>query len=228
MWNSVTSAAHPNFLPYNTAMTSISQIPKDLAACPDCDLLLQTADTAHNRAGRCPRCNAVLWEVSKRAGDVDFAAAVSGLLLFFPAITLPILHFTMVGQNGSASLISGVMRLWHENEQLLAILIMLCSIVAPVCHLLLAASIGLCLRLRRYPSHFPSMVKWHHWMRSWSMLEVYAIGIIVAYVKMMSDGEVTVASGTYCLSGLLFCIILCNQYFREELAWQHWDQRKLL
>jgi paraquat-inducible protein A len=57
------------------------------------------------------------------------------------------------------------------------------------------------------------------------MLEVYAMGIIVAYVKMMDPGEVSVASGTYCLVGLLLCSILCSQYFHEEQAWQYWEQR---
>lgn len=131
----------------------------------------------------------------------------------------------MAGQHGSNSLVDGVWRLWHEGEQLLASLILLCSIVAPLVHLLLAAAIGLSQRANRYPEFYPRWLKWHGWMRSWSMLEVYALGIIVAYVKMMHDGEVIVAQGTYCLSALLLCVILCNQYFREEQAWQYWEHR---
>lgn len=218
-------AAQRFVLPYNSVMTTASPIPKDLTACPDCDLLLHTDDATHDRQGHCPRCDALLWDVSNHARDIDFAAAISGLLLFVPAVTLPILHFSMAGQHGSNSLIDGVWRLWQESEQLLAVLILLCSVVAPLVHMLLAATIGLCQRLQRYPNLYPQWLKWHNWMRSWSMLEVYAMGIIVAYVKMMHDGDVAVAPGTYCLSALLLCIILCNQYFSEEQAWQCWEQR---
>lgn len=188
-------------------------------------MLLHTADATHDRQGHCPRCDALLWDVSNHSGDIDFVAAISGLLLFLPAMTLPILNFTMAGQHGSNSLIGGVWQLWQQNEQLLAVLILLCSVVAPLVHLLLATALGLCQRLMRYPPHYPLWLRWHRWMGSWSMLEVYALGIIVAYVKMMHDGEVLVGSGTYCLAALLLCIILCNQYFREEQAWQHWEHR---
>lgn len=209
-------------------MTQASPIPKNLTACPDCDMLLHTADAAPDRQGHCPRCDALLWDVSNHSGDIDFVAAISGLLLFLPAMTLPVLHFSMAGQNGSNSLVGGVWRLWQENEQALAALILLCSIVAPLAHLLLATAIGLSQRLGQYPAHYPLWLKWHHRMRNWSMLEVYAIGIIVAYVKMMHDGDVLVANGTYCLAALLLCIILCNQYFRDEQAWQHWEHRDSL
>lgn len=207
-------------------MTIASPIPKDLTACPDCDMLLHTDDAAHDCQGHCPRCDALLWDVANHSRDIDFMAAISGLLLFVPAVSLPILNFSMAGQHGSNSLLTGVWRLWQESEQLLAILILLCSVVAPLVHLLLNTGIGLCQRLQQYPRYYPRCLKWHHWMRSWSMLEVYAMGIIVAYVKMMSDGEVMVGAGTYSLAALLLCIILCNQYFSEEQAWQSWEHRQ--
>ncbi len=217
--------ARKDILAYNSPMRTDSPIPKDLTACPDCDMLLHTADAAHDRQGHCPRCDALLWDTNNHSADIDFAAAVSGLLLFFPAMTLPVLKFSMAGQHGTNSLVSGIWRLWQESEQLLAALIALCSIVAPLVHLILAAAIGFSQRLALHPKHYPQWLKWHNWMRNWSMLEVYALGIIVAYVKMMHDGEVIVGQGTYCLSALLLCVILCNQYFRPEQAWQYWEHR---
>lgn len=206
-------------------MTIASQIPVELTACPDCDLLLQTRDSDHRQQGHCPRCSATLWHAASPNKDIDLAAAISGLLLFIPAMSLPILKLDMVGQLGSNSLLGGVKRLWLENEHMLAVLILLCSLFAPLMHLLLTAMIGISMRLQYHPRHFPAWLKAKVWMQSWSMLEVYAMGIIVAYVKMMDPGEVSVASGTYCLGGLLLCVILCSQYFHEEQAWQYWEQR---
>ncbi|MEX1669034.1 paraquat-inducible protein A [Zhongshania guokunii] len=207
-------------------MTVVSQIPKDLTACPDCDLLLHTDDSDHRQQGLCPRCSAQLWGASSSTADIDLASAISGLLLFIPAVSLPILKLDMVGQLGSNSLAGGVWRLWREDEPLLAILILLCSLFAPLMHLLLTVMIGLTQRFKAHPRHYPMWLKAKVWMQGWSMLEVYAMGIIVAYVKMMDPGEVSVASGTYCLVGLLLCVILCSQYFHEEQAWQYWEQGK--
>lgn len=58
------------------------------------------------------------------------------------------------------------------------------------------------------------------------MLEVYAIGILVAYVKMMDDGEIHILSGSYCLAGLMISLILCAQSFNAEQAWQFWQRRQ--
>ncbi|WP_415244104.1 paraquat-inducible protein A [Zhongshania sp.] len=207
-------------------MTIPSHIPKELTACPDCDLLLQTAQRDHHLEGRCPRCKAVLWHSAKHTDTISFAAAISGLILFYPAITLPILKFTMVGQHGSNSLLGGIYSMWLEQERMLAVLILLCSLVAPLMHLALTAVVCLSIRINHFPRHFPLWLKYKCWMQSWNMLEVYALGIIVAYVKMMHDGEVSISGGTFCVSALLLCIILCSQYFHEEQAWQHWEKNK--
>jgi paraquat-inducible protein A len=210
----------------NSLMTTPSHIPKELTACPDCDLLLQTAQLDHHLEGRCPRCNALLWHSAKHTDTISFAAAISGLILFYPAITLPILKLTMVGQHGSNSLLGGIYSMWLEQERMLAVLILLCSLVAPLLHLLLTAVVCLSIRLKYFPRHFPLWLKYKCWMQSWNMLEVYAMGIIVAYIKMMHDGEVSISGGTFCVSALLLCIILCSQYFHEEQAWQHWEKNK--
>ncbi|WP_372750297.1 paraquat-inducible protein A [Litorivivens sp.] len=185
---------------------------------------MQNQPRADDKEGHCPRCNALLWGVGKHSSDIVLCAALSGLILFIPAITLPILKLTMVGQKGSNSLLGGIGRLWTEGEQMLALLVLLCSIVAPLLHLLCVFAISLWQRQRRFPSNFPQWMKWHRWMQGWSMLEVYAMGIIVAYVKMIDDGEVVIGSGSWCFALLLLTVIVCNQYFREEQAWQQWEQ----
>ncbi|MBB3047211.1 paraquat-inducible protein A [Litorivivens lipolytica] len=208
-------------------MTEYSTFARDsLLACPDCDLLLQVDSVPAGSECHCPRCDALVHGENTYRNDVHLAAAISGLLLFIPAVTAPVLKFTMVGQWGSNSLLSGVWRLWTESEQLLALLVLLCSVLAPFFHLLLSFGIALVLRFSRLPKTFPDWLKWHHWMQGWSMLEVYAMGIIVAYVKMLDDGDVFVGNGTYCLIGVLLSLILCNQFFREEFAWQRWEQRQ--
>ena len=215
-------------LHYNVNMHTAAHPKSGLLACPDCDLLLQQNARTGDREGRCPRCNALLWGTGKHSSDIVLCAAISGLILFIPAITLPILKLVMVGQKGSNSLLAGISRLWVEGEQILALLVLLCSIAAPLLHLLCVFGISLCQRLHRFPANFPQWMKWHRRMQNWSMLEVYAMGIIVAYVKMLDDGEVFIGSGTWCFVLLLLSVIICNQYFREERVWEQWDREREL
>ncbi len=209
-------------------MTETSNSLADLVACPECDLLL-AADTGtpspKGQHGHCPRCNARLWS-SPTSSQWVLCASLSGLLLFVPAMTLPILKLTMAGQKGSNSLLGGVSQLWSQSEQILALLVLLCSVAAPLGHLVMAFALSLCQQLNRFPTNFPRWIHWHRWLQGWSMLEVYAMGVIVAYVKMRDDGEVFVASGTLCFVVVLLCVVICNQTFREEQAWQQWDRQQ--
>ncbi|WP_372865161.1 paraquat-inducible protein A [Spongiibacter sp.] len=195
-----------------------------LSACPDCDLLQRLPPPQAAQRAHCPRCAAVLAEPPPRFPQLSLAAALCGLMLFIPATCLPILRFTLAGQTGSNTLAEGILRLWQQGFELLALLVLLCSLLAPLLHLLLNTFIGLCQALQRCPSSFAHCIKLSHFMQDWSMLEVYAIGILVAYVKMMDDGDIEILSGSYCLAGLMVSLILCAQSFNSERAWQFWEQ----
>jgi paraquat-inducible protein A len=199
--------------------------PDKLCACPDCDLLLDALDDKSRNQQRCPRCNALLLAEHRGPSNLALAAAVSGLILFVPAVTLPIMEVNMVGRYGSHSLLSGIERLLIEGETALSVLVLLCSIAAPFLQLFLTALICLCINRRRYPNHFPTLLKVSHWMQEWSMLEVFAMGALVAYIKMMDPGEVNLANGAWCVAGLLICLIVTSQHFHQHSAWRYWSER---
>lgn len=197
----------------------------EYTACPDCDLLVAKPDSASDYHRQCPRCNAMLWESQRGPQSLSLAAAISGLILFIPAIGLPIMELNMVGQYGSNSLLGGVARLLSEGESALAALVLLCSVIAPFFQLLIIAWVGLCQRHEHFPYYYPTLIRTGQWMSEWSMLEVYALGALVAYIKMMDPGEISLANGAWCLAGLLVCILLSAQHFHLENAWRHWARR---
>lgn len=199
--------------------------PDSLCACPDCDLLLTLPANGRADNQMCPRCNALLSPALGGADNLALAAALSGLILFVPAATLPIMKVDMLGQHGSHSLISGVSRLLAEQETSVALLVLLCTLVAPFLQLLFTALTCLCIRRQWRPDAFPLLVRISHKMQEWSMLEVFAMGALVAYIKMMDPGEISLASGAPCLAALLVCVIVTGQHFHSELAWQHWSER---
>lgn len=196
-----------------------------LHACPDCDLLQTLPPLDSRQRAHCQRCSALLAS-GPRHSQLSLAAAVCGLILFIPATCLPLLQFTLVGQTGSNTLAEGALRLWQQDFKLLALLVLLCSLVAPLLHLLLVAFLGLCQHLDYCPRSFAPSIKLSNFMREWSMLEVYAIGILVAYVKMMDDGDIHIRIGSYCLAGLMLSLILCTQHFNSARAWQFWNRHQ--
>jgi paraquat-inducible protein A len=195
-----------------------------IVACHDCDLLVETVAIGRGQQLRCPRCRALLHVAHDNPSDnsLALAAAVAGLILFIPAVSLPLLSFELAGQSGSNTLVDGIIQLWKEGFPLLSLLVLLCSFVAPLLQLCLTTAVVLALRSGSLPRSFPLLVRTAQFFQHWSMLEVYAISILVAYVKMLSDGDVGILIGSYCLAGLLVNLVLTARYFDSEMAWRAW------
>ncbi len=72
------------------------QIPdiSNLAACPGCDLLYREVSLAQGKKVHCPRCGTTLRVVVQDSVDKTLALSLTGLLLFIPAMTLPIMTLT--------------------------------------------------------------------------------------------------------------------------------------
>lgn len=194
-------------------------------ACPDCDLLVNVQPVPGTRL-TCPRCRAALSEGSRRDPQYTLVAATTGLIVFLPAVALPILQFTLAGQKGSNTLLAGVARLWQEGFPALALLVCLCSLAAPFIQLLATAVVSGSQYTGTLPRGYPRWIKSAVFLQHWSMLEVYAIGILVAYVKMMDTGDVVIGSGTYCLAALILCLIATSQLFDSASAWRYWETRQ--
>ncbi|MDD5412330.1 MAG: paraquat-inducible membrane protein A, partial [Methylobacter sp.] len=54
-------------------------------ACPECDLLLNTALPAIGEKAHCPRCGYLLQRPRKQSIERTFALSIAGLILIFPA-----------------------------------------------------------------------------------------------------------------------------------------------
>lgn len=198
----------------------------ELLACPDCDLLVRLRHPRRGRQANCPRCDCLLALGRHNAFTRTLAAGVAGLILYLPAVTLPVLQLEMIGQTGYHSLVRGSLSLWQENHHFIALLVLLCSVVAPLLQLLLCTATALMVHSGGFPPIFPQLLKALRWAQQWSMLEVYLLGVLVAYVKMMDPGEVAVDIGIYCLAGLLLCVLICLQSFDWRSAWRQWEERQ--
>ncbi len=198
-------------------------------ACQDCDQLLQIEPISPKQRARCPRCGAKLEGVAVMQKNQLFGlpAAIAGLIVFFPAISLPMMEFELIGQRGTNTLWQGVLRLWEVGFPLLSLLVLLCSLLAPLLHLLLTSYLAQQLRRSRpLPDTFPSLLNAMHFFQPCSPVEVYALRILVAYITLLSDGEVVLLHGRFCIAALLFCLVLSSQLFHTEQAWRTWEAQQ--
>lgn len=191
--------------------------PKEVAGCPDCGSLVNI--TVPGSRLCCPRCGATLHEIKKDSINRTLAFSLSGLLLFIPASFLPILQLNIMGLTGDCSLARGVSQLFINGFWGLSFLVLFCSILMPAAVFLLLSGIAASVKLDYYPPFLRVALKAYQALKEWAMLDVYMLGVLIAFIKMDDLGEISTDIGLYCFFGILLFAIISTLAFDPRLVW---------
>ena len=197
---------------------------KEYNACPECDLLLREAQIKIGEKAHCPRCGLLLSRPQKQSVERTFALSIAGFILFFPANLLPMVGITVLGNFNTGILISGVLSLYNDGMQAVAIVVFLASILFPLVHLFLSLLISGHLYFNRPNRYLIEWMRWIHHLDEWVMLEVYMLGIIVACVKLMAIAPLELGWGLYAFSALIFITTLLTSGLDHKLFWERIEQ----
>jgi len=190
-------------------------------ACPECDLLLNTANPDPGEKAHCPRCGYLLQRPHKHSIERTLALSIAGLILIVPANLLPMIDAKLFGNSLENNLWSGVFALFKEEMWAVAILVLLSSVLLPIINLGLAFSISFHLFKQKTSAHLVSWMRWYQHLNEWAMIEVYALGIIVAWVKLSDDADLKIGLGLYAF----VCLLIINAMLANELDCYSFWQR---
>ncbi|NOU21286.1 MAG: paraquat-inducible protein A [Methyloglobulus sp.] len=189
-------------------------------ACPECDLLLNPPAPKPGDKAHCPRCGYLLQRPRKQSIERTLALSLAGLILIVPANLLPMVGIKIFGNSQDGNLWSGVSALFKEDMWAVAVLVMLSSVLLPLVNLGLAFLISLHLFIKKPNDHLVHWMRWFQHLNEWAMLEVYALGIIVACVKLAGMAELRFGLGLYAFIGLLLVNAIMTNEMDIYLFWQ--------
>jgi paraquat-inducible protein A len=81
------------------------------------------------------------------------------------------------------------------------------------------------LRLARPPRHIRTVFAWVEHLRPWSMVEVYMLGVFVAYAKLGALVQIEVGVGIYALAALILCMIAADVTLDPQFIWEEMERR---
>jgi len=197
-------------------MTNLSK----LTACPDCDLLISEETLSAGEKARCPRCGTVIRIFINNSIDKTIALAVTGLLLYIPAMLMPLMTFEIMDMRGSGNVIDSVVVLFENKHSFVAIMVLLTSVFFPVFKLFLLFIVGFCLKHRYYPKSLPALFRAYQHLAEWGMVEVYMLGILITIIKMHSMAAIEYNVGFFCFTALVFITAGSSVMLDEHEFWQ--------
>jgi paraquat-inducible protein A len=179
-------------------------------------------------AVRCARCGATLLSIPANSLHRSLALTITGLVLIVVANTMPFMSLNIKGRFQQVSLVTGDVALYDQGLWPLAALVLLTTVVAPTLKLGALAYVLLGLKFPRPPPGLPVIFRWLERLAPWSMIEVYLLGVFVAYTKLVAFGTIEIGVACYSLALLMLVMVLVDSALSRELVWREMEQRGLV
>lgn len=196
------------------------RISTEFTACPDCDLLLSAAKSHPGYSSICPRCGAKLRFQPLQSVSKTLGLSITALLLYLPAMLMPLITFETFGFSDSANIIESILNFYQNKYYFVSLMILLSAVIFPLLLFVTIFIISLCLYLKRFPSYLSSLFKLHLHLEEWAMVEVYLIGILVTIIKMGDGSDVYYHSGLFCFAILVLMSSAISLAVDRQLFWQ--------
>ena len=135
--------------------------------------------------------------------DLPLALTITAAIVYCIANAWPLMDLSAVGRDSSTTIAGGAYQMWMDGQEIIAILIAFCAVIAPGAYLLLMLTLQLAARLTPPPHWVAEMLRWAHHFQTWSMLEVMMLGILVALIKIAELATVHAGIAMYAVGALM-------------------------
>jgi len=196
-----------------------------LRECPDCGLIQRLPPLPRGAVAHCSRCNAVLRRRRTDPVGRSLALAVTGLLLFVLAFSLPFMDVQVGGRDRATTLLTGPFELEQQGVWELSIAVLVTTLVAPLARLSALAYVLLGMQLRRPPRHLYTVFRWVEWISPWAMIEVFLLGVFVAYTRLVAIAHVEVGGAVFALGALMMAMAAADSVLDHEAIWEGLERR---
>ena len=196
--------------------------------CPDCGLFQHIGRLRPGETAECERCGALLRRRRNSLGTT-FALSVASLMLLLIAVLEPVMGFRFAGQERTTSLLGLPMAFETQDMPLLAIAVFATTVVAPLvrvlCTIVLLGS--LVVKGGRLPhAVLVTLARLRELLGPWAMLEVFLLGLFVAYTRLAAKSTVEIGIGLYALGALVVVTACADSWMDRHALWEAIGRRR--
>lgn len=197
----------------------VSSSTSQLCACPGCDLVLEMERSEKGYFLACPRCQHVLRKQKPNSLNRVLALAITGLLLYIPAISLPLITMESLGMSESSNVLQSVVKLSANDYHFVALIVSFSAVIFPLILLSLIFMVAFKLKRGKKPPYLARLFRWYLHLQEWGMVEVYLLGIFITIIKMTDSASISYNTGFFCFVFLVVTSIGITTVLDKHLFW---------
>ncbi|MCB1647766.1 MAG: paraquat-inducible protein A, partial [Pseudomonadales bacterium] len=192
---------------------------EQLVACPECDRLYRWLDIPPDAKASCSRCRVELYRHVPDSLTRSLAWYVTAFMFLCIANLMPFLSMSAVGLERRNLMMSGALALAEFGMPELGVLVFCTSIGFPLLTIagMLWLLIPACFGRLAWGAEF--CYRWVHHLSPWSLLGVFMLGTLIAFVKLQDLAAVSPGPGLFAFAGMLLAYTAGRAAFSPEVFW---------
>jgi paraquat-inducible protein A len=191
-----------------------------LRECPDCGLFQRVVRLRPGLVAECGRCGAVLRRRRRNSFSTTFALAATGVVLLFIVGMSPLLGFRLAGQEEMTSLGHLPVAFEDQDMPLLAVVVLATTVLAPFLRLALTMGVLGGLRAGLSRRSLVAMARLRALLAPWAMVEVFLLGLFIAYTRLAELSQVDIGPALYALAALMLITAWADVWLDENAMWE--------
>src|SRR5262245_43367210 len=187
-----------------------------LVACPNCDLVQRLRPISPGESARCPRCTTELRRGRKDSLSRTLALTVAAAILYIIANVTPMLGLRVVGRQAFTTVLGGAEQLWKDGQEIVAVLVFFAVILAPALKIGFLLAVLLGCQAKRPGAWVGWLLRHHPFTKTWSMIEVMLLGVMVALTKIAELAHVIPGEALFAVGGLVIVLTAMQANFDPQ------------
>lgn len=188
-------------------------------SCHVCGLVSRLEDGDEN--ARCSRCNARLHFRRPDSLRRCWALLLAAYILYIPANLMIMMETGTLVSYRKDTILSGVVHLWHNGNQGIAMIVFIASIMVPLFKLVVLTL--LLVSVRRGSSwgikHRIKLYRIVELVGRWSMLDIFVVTLLAALVQIQSFATVKAGTGAIAFGAVVVLTMFAAIEFDPRLMW---------
>lgn len=168
---------------------------------------------------KCPRCLTTVCKKHNRI-SYDLSLAIASLIVYFPAMYLPILSFKLGSQVQEGNMFFALRYFFNGGYEILSVIVLFTTILAPLIYITMSVLMYGALYEKRRPKFMKLYYKTLFDLREWVMLDIYIISVLVSIVKLEATADVIYGPGIGILAVLAALTFLSVNAFTPKQVWR--------
>ena len=191
-----------------------------LLECHDCGTIQRLPAMPPNTRAACPQCDAHLRHTREDPFSLPLALNLAALMMFGIGAFWTLLSVSTAGQLRNANLLTGPEELRSFGLWELSVVVLTTTFAAPLARILCMIAVLVGLQLPHRPPFIRMIYAWIEHLRPWSMVEIFLLGLFVAYVRLSGIAHIDLGPAILALATLTVTMVAADVMLDPQAVWE--------